>query len=133
MTTSEIYELICFMNKKRIKVPLGTEIIMQSKSNKDYELTIAFNDASDTKGWKIAIDPVPYNERTMSNWMSLQELENHPAYEVSDWALEKESRYELLTALREAKRKEMEKWDNVIKGVDYCDLYVFEYPEEDDD
>lgn len=133
MKTSEVYELICFMNKKRIKVPLGTEIIMQSKSNKDYELTIAFNDASDTKGWKIAIDPVPYNERTMSNWMSQWELENHPAYEVSDWAMEKESRYELLTALREAKRKEMEKWDNVIKGVDYCDLYVFEYPEEDDD
>lgn len=131
MKTSEVCDLVCFMNKKKIKFPIGTQIIMQSKSNKDYELTLEFNDFSGM-GWKIAIDPVPYSEYTMSDWMSPEDLKTDPADNITDWAMEKESREEIWTALRECRKKAMASWDQALLLAGSCDLYVFEYPEEDE-
>lgn len=133
MKTSEVYDLVCFMNKKKIKFPIGTQIIMQSKSNKDYELTLEFGDFDGTAEWKLAIDPTPHDEYTMLGWMEYRwEIETHPAYGVSDWAMEKESREEIWTALRECRKKAMASWDQALFLAGSCDLYVFEYPEEDE-
>lgn len=101
MRPSEVWDLIQFLNKRKI-FKKNSEIAFFSKKCSAYELTVA---CMDTRVWRMGIDPMPYSSETISGWVSEGDIQDHEVSKFDDWSLEPESVKELSDMILGAQRK----------------------------
>ena len=85
MTVHEVWNLMQFLNRNQIGFD-GDQIILTSEKWLRDEITLDCE--QNGKGrlvWHMAIDPMPYSEETMSPWMDLAWVKEHPANAADDW------------------------------------------------
>lgn len=125
MTTTNVWELIQFLNKEKYTYPgftQGHQIIMRSSGCKDYQLVLEYVVVGDSGEWRLALDPVPYSEDTKSDWLTWPDLKGHPAFEA-DWTLEKKNRDDLKQVLITLKRVKDEFITKLVTRLDNCRLF----------
>ena len=99
MTVHEVWNLMQFLNQCQIGFD-GDQIILTSEKWLRDEITLDCE--KNGKGrlvWHMAIDPMPYDEDTMSPWMGVKEVKAHRANAADDWDPGKDVLISLITEI----------------------------------
>lgn len=128
MITDQIWELFEFLNKQEIH-DKGLEISFTSKSCPDYEIIAECVEDDDSETgtdcvWKIAINSIPYDENSMTDWFRNVDDFYHPynyrdgnrlgeiIHKRTDWSLTEEDALTLVDLLSEARQRKIIRFDD---------------------